>query len=90
MTEEEDVNQTVTMPPMRPVEVAERQEAEPRARDVVFDVQGRAMERVVDDAWREAGPHEVRLDVAGWRPGLYLCRLAFRGSILTGKLVIAR
>jgi phosphate transport system ATP-binding protein len=40
MTEEEDVNQTVTMPPMRPVEVAERQEAQPQARDVVFDIQG--------------------------------------------------
>jgi phosphate transport system ATP-binding protein len=40
MTEEEDVHQTVTMPPMRPVEVAERQEAEPQARDTVFDIQG--------------------------------------------------
>jgi phosphate transport system ATP-binding protein len=40
MTEEEDVNQTVTMPPMRPVEVAERQEAGPQARDVVFDIRG--------------------------------------------------
>ena len=40
MTEEEEVNQTVTMPPMRPVEVAERQETEPQARDTVFDIQG--------------------------------------------------
>jgi phosphate transport system ATP-binding protein len=40
MSEEEDVNQTVTMPPMRPVEVAERQEAEPQTRDIVFDIQG--------------------------------------------------
>jgi phosphate transport system ATP-binding protein len=40
MTEEEDVEQTVTMPPMRPVDVAERQEAEPQTRDIVFDIQG--------------------------------------------------
>jgi phosphate transport system ATP-binding protein len=40
MTEEEDVNETVTMPPMRPVDVAERQEAEPQTRDAVFAIQG--------------------------------------------------
>jgi phosphate transport system ATP-binding protein len=40
MTEEGNVHQTVTMPPMRPVDVAERQEAEPQARDTVFDIQG--------------------------------------------------
>jgi phosphate transport system ATP-binding protein len=40
MTEEEDVQQTVTMPPMRPVDVGERQEAEPQTRDAVFDIQG--------------------------------------------------
>ena len=38
MTEEEDVSETVTMPPMRPVEVAERQEAEPATRETVFDI----------------------------------------------------
>jgi phosphate transport system ATP-binding protein len=40
MTEEEDVSETVTMPPMRPVEVAERQEAEPATRETVFDIRG--------------------------------------------------
>jgi phosphate transport system ATP-binding protein len=30
----------VTMPPMRPVDVAERQEASPEAREPVFDIQG--------------------------------------------------
>jgi phosphate transport system ATP-binding protein len=40
MTEEAEVNETVTMPPMRPVDVAERNEAEPRATDTVFRIQG--------------------------------------------------
>jgi phosphate transport system ATP-binding protein len=38
--EEEHISETVTMPPMRPVDVAERQEAEPQSRDTVFHVQG--------------------------------------------------
>jgi phosphate transport system ATP-binding protein len=39
MSEEDHVNETVTMPPMRPVDVAERNEAEPRATDTVFQIQ---------------------------------------------------
>jgi phosphate transport system ATP-binding protein len=39
MTEEEPVNETVTMPPMRPVDIAEREEAEPRTGETVFDIQ---------------------------------------------------
>jgi phosphate transport system ATP-binding protein len=39
MSEEGHVNETVTMPPMRPVDVAERNEAEPRATDTVFQIQ---------------------------------------------------
>ncbi len=41
MTEEEGaVNETVTMPPMRPVDVAERQGSEPSAAEAVFDIDG--------------------------------------------------
>ena len=39
MTEEEDVSETVTMPPMRPVDVAERTDAEARTVEPVFDIQ---------------------------------------------------
>jgi phosphate transport system ATP-binding protein len=39
MTEEEPVNEAVTMPPMRPVDIAEREEAEPRTGETVFDIQ---------------------------------------------------
>jgi phosphate transport system ATP-binding protein len=38
MTEEELVNETVTMPPMRPVEIAEREESVPRTAETVFDI----------------------------------------------------
>jgi phosphate transport system ATP-binding protein len=38
MTEEERVNETVTMPPMRPVEIAEHEEAPPRTGETVFDI----------------------------------------------------
>jgi phosphate transport system ATP-binding protein len=39
MTGEEDVSETVTMPPMRPVDVAERTDAEARTVEPVFDIQ---------------------------------------------------
>jgi phosphate transport system ATP-binding protein len=38
-TEEENVNETVTMPAMRPVDVAARQESQPQARETVFEIQ---------------------------------------------------
>ena len=38
MTEEKGVNETVTMPQMRPVDVAERDEAQPRSAETVFDI----------------------------------------------------
>jgi phosphate transport system ATP-binding protein len=40
MTEEDEVKETVTMPAMRPVDVAERNEAEPRSMETVFQIQG--------------------------------------------------
>ena len=39
MTGEEDVSETVTMPPMRPVDVAERTDAEARTGEPVFHIQ---------------------------------------------------
>jgi phosphate transport system ATP-binding protein len=39
MTEEDDVNETVTMPPMRPVDVAERDQSEARSTETVFEIQ---------------------------------------------------
>ena len=39
MSEEERVDETVTMPPVRPVDVAERKETQPRAGATVFEVQ---------------------------------------------------
>jgi phosphate transport system ATP-binding protein len=39
MTEEEPVNETVTMPPMRPVDIAEREQAQPRTAETVFHIE---------------------------------------------------
>jgi phosphate transport system ATP-binding protein len=39
MSEEEEVTETVTMPPMRPVDVAEREEAGPHAEETVFELE---------------------------------------------------
>jgi phosphate transport system ATP-binding protein len=39
MTEEELVNEAVTMPPMRPVEIAEREAPKPATGEAVFDIQ---------------------------------------------------
>jgi phosphate transport system ATP-binding protein len=39
MTEEEPVNETVTMPPMRPVDIVERQGSETGVRETVFDIE---------------------------------------------------
>jgi phosphate transport system ATP-binding protein len=39
MIEEEPVNETVTIPQMRPVDVAAREEAQPRTAETVFDIQ---------------------------------------------------
>jgi phosphate transport system ATP-binding protein len=40
MTEEEQVSETVTMAPMRPVDVAEREESRPSAAEDVFEIEG--------------------------------------------------
>jgi phosphate transport system ATP-binding protein len=39
MSEEDEVTETVTMPPMRPVDVAEREEARPHAAETVFELE---------------------------------------------------
>ena len=39
MSEGVPVNETVTMPPMRPVDIAEREDAQPRTGEPVFDIQ---------------------------------------------------
>ena len=40
MSEEDEVSETVTMPPMRPVDVAEREEARPSSAETVFEIEG--------------------------------------------------
>jgi phosphate transport system ATP-binding protein len=52
------MNETVTMPPMRPVEVAERHEAAPQTREAVFDIKGLKASYGTNVAFRD-----VNLDI---------------------------
>jgi phosphate transport system ATP-binding protein len=52
MSEEEDVNETVTMPPMRPVDVAERRDAPSETREPVFQIDGLAASYGANVAWK--------------------------------------
>jgi hypothetical protein len=56
----------------------------------IFDVQGRATARLLSHAQQTAGPHQVALSAAGWRPGCYLYRLEAGGRSLTRKMVVFR
>lgn len=55
----------------------------------LFDVGGRAVRTVVDDAM-EAGEHAARIDVDGLAAGLYLCRLEAAGQSAERKVLVAR
>jgi hypothetical protein len=56
----------------------------------VHDVAGREVKRLLDDAPRDPGAHEVRFDTSALPTGLYLCRLRAGAESVTRKLVIAR
>lgn len=56
----------------------------------VFDLQGRATARLLSHASQTAGPHQVSVSTAGWRPGCYLYRLQAGNLSATRKLVVVR
>lgn len=56
----------------------------------VFDLQGRAVANLVSRTWQSAGPHQVSLSTAGWRPGCYLYRLEAGGLRASRKMVVIR
>jgi hypothetical protein len=56
----------------------------------VYDLQGRKIVTVLDHESQGAGPHEVHLQVASWKAGVYLYRLDVAGRSMTRKLVVVR
>ena len=57
---------------------------------VVYDLEGRRIETLLDHAAQTAGEHDVSLRTEGWRPGVYFFRLEMAGRTFTRKLVVAR
>jgi hypothetical protein len=56
----------------------------------IYDLTGRRVAAPFDHARQHAGPNEVVLDVRGWPPGCYWCRLTTAGAGLTRKMVVFR
>ena len=55
----------------------------------VYDVQGREVSRLVDEAL-EAGPHAVAFDASGLPTGTYLYRLTVGGETATGQMALVK
>jgi hypothetical protein len=53
-----------------------------------FDLSGRRVGTVLRDAPHAAGRFGVDLDVTGWRPGIYLCRLDAGSHVESLRLVV--
>ena len=57
---------------------------------VIYDVQGRRVETLLDHEPRVAGVHEVPVHVGGWNPGVYYYRLEAGGASATRKMLVLR
>ena len=55
---------------------------------VVFDPQGRRLASLLSHALQVAGPHQVTVPTAGWRPGCYFYQLEAAGIRATRKMVV--
>lgn len=56
----------------------------------VFDLQGRRVARLLEEAFREAGRYDIPLQARGLKPGVYLCRLDAGGRSATRKMVFMK
>jgi hypothetical protein len=56
----------------------------------VFDLQGRMIAEILKRAAQAAGPQQVPISTAGWRPGCYLYRVEAGGLSATRKMVVLR
>lgn len=59
------------------------------ARVLLCDLLGREI-MVIDEGWREAGPHTLRFDAAGIPSGIYLCALRTSSGAVTQRVPIVR
>ena len=54
----------------------------------VYDLQGRRVATPLVHVLQQAGPHDVPVRSAGWKPGVYLYRLEAGGLSATRKMVV--
>jgi hypothetical protein len=54
----------------------------------VFDIQGRRIATMAQDALCTAGVHEVDLSTAGWAAGCYVYRLEFGGRVASRRMLV--
>jgi hypothetical protein len=55
-----------------------------------FDLQGRAVSRLLSHAMQPAGQHQLSFSTAGWRPGCYLYRLQAGAQSATRKMIVVK
>ncbi len=61
---------------------------EARVSLIIYDLQGRTVQTLLDDVVQSAGGHETKVAAKGWSPGVYLCQLKMGRATLTRKLVV--
>jgi hypothetical protein len=61
-----------------------------RTRMDVFDVAGRRVAAPLDEAWLDAGPHEVGFRSRGLSSGVYWCRLETGGHAATRRMLVLK
>ena len=54
----------------------------------VFDPRGRRVATLLEGEPETAGVHEVALDTAHWRAGVYFCRIEAAGAVATRKFTV--
>jgi len=56
----------------------------------IFDVQGRRVASLLDQAQQTGGTHVVSFSTRGWNPGVYLCRFESGTIVSTKKVVVMK
>ncbi len=54
----------------------------------IYDLQGRHVATPLDHVLEDAGPHDVPVRCAGWKPGIYIYRLEAGGRSATRKMIV--
>ncbi len=56
----------------------------------IYDLLGRIVSVPLNRTFEEAGPHDVPIQTAGWKPGVYFYRLEAGNRTATQKMVVVQ